>query len=97
MQINIRRLISLPVFTESGKNLGKVADANLDIENQMVTEYLVRPGFLREPLLVKRTQVKSITAEKMTVEDAFLKESATTDKKAPLNYLEKNAAMREEN
>ncbi len=73
MRLNAKKLISLPVFTQSGEHLGKVTDINLDVDEQAVVEYLVTSGIIKHlNLLIKTAQVKSITAEKMVVDDAAL-------------------------
>ena len=80
MQLNLTTLLKLPVFTESGAKLGRVYDGWFDVEEQIITGYSVRPHALsRQSLLIKPAQVKSITKEKMIVDDAVLKEA----KRAP--------------
>ena len=68
------RLLKLPVYTKSGMHLGKVAGFEFEIEAQIITHYRVRPKglsarILRQPLLIAREQVISISEEKMVVDD----------------------------
>lgn len=70
-----KTLLKLPVETESGDALGRVAGFEFDAESHVVLRWRVRPRglasrVLTSPLLVAREQVVSIDAEKMVVEDA---------------------------
>lgn len=82
MIINLRKLLDLPVYTESGVKLGKIFDFELDIENHFVLRYLVRPNFISlQNFLVQSAQVQKITSDRMVVDDAVLK--ASSKKAAP--------------
>jgi sporulation protein YlmC with PRC-barrel domain len=71
MIINLATLVKLPVYTESGIKLGKIFDLELDIENQMILRYLVRPNFISmQRFLIQAAQIKEITKEKIIVDDA---------------------------
>lgn len=70
MLINISRLKNLPVVTLSGKQLGRVIDLELEIETQTVMNLLVRHHVLGKVLVINRSQIKSITAEAITVDDS---------------------------
>ena len=77
MFINVKRLIHLPVFTESGTKLGKIFDVSLDAETHAVREYLVRHlPFGGHTYIIKPAQVIRITAERVVVDDAILRRSA---------------------
>ncbi len=78
MQINIKKLLLLPVFTESGTRLGKIGDVVFDIDHHTVWHYVVNSGGLmnKDMYLVRPIQVRSITLEKMIVEDNVTKEPA---------------------
>ena len=72
--MNNERLFKLPVYTKSGVHLGKVVGFDLETGSQTIMHYHVRAKglsarLLREPLLVAREQVISITEEKMVVDD----------------------------
>lgn len=76
--IDDKTLSKLPVYTRSGTRLGKVSGFELDVETQAILRWLVRPkgitaSVLKKPLIVARDQVLSITAERMTVDDAVAK------------------------
>ena len=76
MLINVRKLIGLPVFTQSGEKLGEVSDVNLDIESHVVREYLIKKNFFNKSShIIKPNQVRQVTAEKMIVDDCFIKEA----------------------
>lgn len=75
MIINFKKLINLPVFTESGQKLGKVCDLELETEAHQIKKYLVGGSFLNgAKYLISPEQVKSIGADKVVVDDGCLKE-----------------------
>ncbi len=75
MIINFKKLINLPVFTESGQKLGKVCDLELATESHQIKKYLVGGNFLNATqYLISPGQVKSISADKIIVDDACLKQ-----------------------
>lgn len=70
-----KHLRNLSVETQSGERLGRVVDAELDAETHTIITYLVRPSriaqqFVRSELRIHRSQVVSLTSERMVVEDA---------------------------
>ncbi len=74
MFINHQKLIHLPVFTESGTKLGHVYDLEIDLDTHQIRKYMVGPRFIgKETYLITPAQIKSITAEKMVVEDTITK------------------------
>lgn len=77
MSIGAKKLIGLPVYTQSGDHLGKVVDFTVDQSQHVIQQYIVRSRdligeLLQKELLVGPEQVISITAERMTVEDALI-------------------------
>jgi len=71
MLLSVKRLIGLPVYTQSRQKLGRVIDINLDIDSHDVFQYVVGRGIVDKDLyLVRPIQVISITAEEMVVDDA---------------------------
>lgn len=75
MLIMIKKLLNLPVITQSGSKLGGVRDIEIDIESHLVRTYHVGhklPGM--EKHLIAPSQVVSITAEKMIVKDGVMPE-----------------------
>lgn len=75
MQINLRTLLRLPVYTESGGKIGRVQEVVVNSDSHAVRHYQV--GKLTgERHLVAPSQVRSITAERMTVVDSLLAETA---------------------
>ena len=94
----LKELKHLSVETTSGMYLGKVVDAELDEESHMVVTYIVQPGRLTQPLVRKslrihRSQVVSITKERMVVDDAVTpiavsqrsRENLTKDAPSPIS------------
>lgn len=82
MKMRLRDSIGLPVETQHGRALGKVIDVEIDIETHVVMHYcvdgkpFVKKLLAGEPdLLIAPTQVISITAEKMIVEDGVVGQS----------------------
>ena len=52
MIINFKKLINLPVFTESGQKLGKVCDLELATESHQIKKISGRRKFFeRDPIL----------------------------------------------
>ncbi len=81
MRILVKQLLGLPVYTESETHLGEVVDAEYDIDQQCIMIYHVKPAtvlatLFGAKLLVDRSQVVSITADKMIVQDAVETEAA---------------------
>ncbi|MEK7190062.1 MAG: PRC-barrel domain-containing protein [Patescibacteria group bacterium] len=76
MLLQFSKLKNLSVVTQSGVKLGQVSDIEIDLDSQSILRYVVKRGIVsRDTLLVHRGQVISVTNEKMTVEDAVVKES----------------------
>ena len=76
MIVNLATLLELPVYTQSGVKLGKIFDLELDIDNQMVLRYLVRPNFISmQRFLIQAAQVQEITKEKIIVDDTVVAET----------------------
>jgi len=78
MTLNKEKLIGLPVFTQSGEGLGKISDFEMEPQSQKIIQYyvsskdLIKEIFSKE-LIINSSQVISITAEKMVVEDNLVK------------------------
>jgi len=73
MIIPSNQLINLPVYTQSGQHLGRVDAFEIDIDNHQITKYHIRTGLIsglwHQELIIDTSQVISISAEKMIVED----------------------------
>lgn len=72
--VTAKQLRNLPVATESGEQIGRVVDFEIEPENHQIVVYLVSPNRLTRPithetLRVSCSQVLSITPERMVVED----------------------------
>lgn len=82
MRVNTKQLIGMPVDTESGTALGRVASADFDAENGRLTTFHVKsrsmmiPGLLNEEFLVDWSQVVEVTTEHVVVEDTTVPEGA---------------------
>lgn len=80
MLINHKKLIGLPVETQSGERVGEIAGFIFDLEAQVIYQYQIRPaglsGIFAKELLVHRQQVINITEEKMVVDDLVYKKLA---------------------
>lgn len=80
MKILSSDLINLPVYTQSGQNLGRVDSIEVDVEDQTIVNYRVKTGLIKglwhQQLVIHSSQVISITKEKMTVEDNVGKKPA---------------------
>ncbi|NQT49490.1 hypothetical protein HQ571_02225 [Candidatus Kuenenbacteria bacterium] len=101
MKINFKKLRDLSVETESGLLLGNIDDFELDIENHSVMKYLVvRRKLLTkgQVLLVSPSQIVSITAEKIIVNDNVEAEQIKQSIKKPFEVKQTvttNAEIRE--
>ncbi len=73
MIINLHKLLRLPVYTESGKKLGNIFDAELNAEQQVVMRYLVKPFLSVKYLLIDKSLVKEIREDRMVVDDGVIK------------------------
>jgi len=73
-------LINLPVYSQSGQNLGRIDSFEIDLDSHTIIRYHVRTGLIKglwhEQLLIAQSQVISISKEKMVVEDNIIKEPA---------------------
>jgi len=78
MLISSSDLINLPVYTKSGRHLGRVASFDINIDTNLVAAYYVKTGLMKglwlQQLCVSPKQVVSITKDKMIVEDNVAKE-----------------------
>jgi len=74
MRISWEQLKNLPTFTQSGTKLGHVSGLVINVETHEVAQYEIKPGlsFNRKVILIAVSQVISITAEKMIVEDTAI-------------------------
>jgi len=76
--MNLKKIIGLPVYTESGNYLGQVVDLKIDLETGQVENYFIKShNFLKNLfqgyLIISSKQVLSISKEKIVVRDAFKK------------------------
>lgn len=82
-----KTLLSLPVHTKSGLCVGRLVGFDFDVDQQAILRYRVRPKglaarVLKTPLLIDRSRVLSIDAEKMIVDDNVEKEMELAKAKA---------------
>ena len=88
MLVSLKKLIGLPVHTQSGNRLGKVSAVNIDTDNHVVRDYLIRASiFNSRVFLIKPIQVVEIADGKMVVEDTVLKDRQVEQKMAPTQVL----------
>ena len=84
MKISSSDLINLPVFTESGSYLGRVASLDVDLDSYLIKHFYVKTGLIQglwhEQLMIAPSQVASISKEKMIVEDGVKKGEAKLKK-----------------
>lgn len=84
MLILFKDLKKLPVYTKSGIFLGHITGMELEAESHLVRTYFVRKAFLGSELAISRTQVLSITSERVIVLDSAVKESEAEEEKMPV-------------
>lgn len=91
MLIKHKQLIGLLVETQSGEKLGRVDGFNLETDSHLIFQYLVKPAGLSKifshELIINRSQVISLSAEKMVVDDLVYKKLAENSISAPKNPL----------
>lgn len=85
MLIRWNQLKKIPVYTQSGFYLGKVSGLEIDLESHIIRAYFVRKNIIESVLSISREQVISITAEKLTVEDAFVRDTVPYASATPSN------------
>lgn len=81
MRLRDKELKGLPVFTKSGRRVGKVAGLELDCAEHVVWRYVVTrsrslSAILPAELLIGPDLVLEITDERMTVMDASVPQEA---------------------
>ncbi|PIS04840.1 MAG: hypothetical protein COT81_04250 [Candidatus Buchananbacteria bacterium CG10_big_fil_rev_8_21_14_0_10_42_9] len=80
-------LVNLPVETQSGESLGHINHFEIDPATQEVVKYYVKAGLIKnlwkDQLVIDRSQVISISKEKMVVEDTTSKVTQSNPKLAP--------------
>jgi len=73
MLISSLDLINLPVFTQSGQNLGRVAAFDINVDTNVIACYYVKTGLIKglwhQQLAIAPGQIISISKEKMVIED----------------------------
>jgi len=89
MKLDGSKLKGLPVVTVSGERLGQIQNFELDPDQHLITVYIVGPSRLvrplqSAPLRIGRSQVCSITAERMIVEDGVRRERSGASARARL-------------
>ena len=81
-----KQLIHLPVVTRSDQAIGTVVDFEIDAETQTVWRYeiaqgdILIPGFFGKKFFVAPSQVISLDAKKMVVEDAVVKDAQLAER-----------------
>ena len=85
-------LLGLAVMTKSGETLGRVVDFSIDQDSQSILSYDVKQGGLKGMLgrhfLVHRSQVISLTSQKMIVDDAVAQSRKEMDAIPAIKPLE---------
>lgn len=88
MVLPLSQIKNLPVFTKSEMRLGIITDLELDTDSQSILRYLVQRsqilGRLQESLLIHRSQVLSLTSEKMIVDDNVSEEKSEQKERSAL-------------
>jgi sporulation protein YlmC with PRC-barrel domain len=99
MLIKGKELLTLPVYTKSGQLLGEVDDVEIEIDNQMVVNYLVgskskiKNFFGNNKLVIHRSQVISIEADKIVVDDNVVQSEVLLAKKTTSEEPEMSAGV----
>jgi len=96
MLISYQKLAKLPVITESGVNLGKICDLDLDPENLSIINLYVKSfnlvkGLFEDKLIIKKQDILKITDKVIIVKNNSLKKIEKN--KAFLIKTSKNKAL----
>ncbi len=83
-------LRGIPVVTKSGEKIGKLVGFVVDAERHEIAQYAVAKStllskILPDEFLIRPSQVISIDAEKMVVEDGVVAEKAAVAERAAGN------------
>lgn len=89
MILRHKELMNLPVETKTGQALGFVCDFEYEAETNKISRFHVKKGrlvasLISKNLIIHADQVISITKEKMTVEDAAVKEEKAVQEAASI-------------
>lgn len=84
MRYRDSQLHGAPVFTESGEQVGRLSGLIVDAETHEVIQYAVKKSgtleiILPKEFLVNRTQVVSISEEKIVIKDAEVSEEVAEE------------------
>jgi sporulation protein YlmC with PRC-barrel domain len=82
MIIRQQQLMQLPVVTESGEKLGTIHDIEFDVDTHSVRAYMVSRFLGRDVYSIVPKQIKSISAEKIIVEDTVTKIRSNQNQKS---------------
>ncbi len=73
-----KKIIGLPVYTQSNFYLGKISAFEVDPISQMIINYHLKGNLIKKmvqgELIINREQVISLDEKKMIVEDNVIKE-----------------------
>ncbi|MFH1598188.1 MAG: PRC-barrel domain-containing protein [Patescibacteria group bacterium] len=87
MNLKKNQLLNLPVFTKSGKKLGRIVDFEFNAEMQEIVRYYVKgeniiKELIEKELIIDSGQVVSIDDKKMVVDDLVIKQKEAVAEKA---------------
>ena len=96
-----KKMINLPVFTVSGKEIGHLIDLNIDTDSQSVISYSVKSnhtivGIFNNELIINRGQIVDILPDKIIASDNFpphedKEKNLLKKKKQAVSAIEKNS------
>lgn len=96
METEFNGLKNKRVETYSGRPLGRIIDAEIDLSNHTITKYVISPGRwlgLKQKLLISPNQIVEITDKKIIVEDAAVKETPRNAASEEISGLANSAAI----
>ena len=96
MKIGFNKIKKLPVETASGRPLGKIIDAEIDLSFHAITKYTVVPNRwlgLKQKLLISPNQIIQITETKIIVDDAVIRETSEKSVSDEISGLANQAAI----
>ncbi len=74
MRIDVKKILSLPVYTEVGLKLGFIKNIEIDLDSHHILTYIVESGFLNTRVFyITPLQIKKITNTEIVVDDTVEK------------------------
>ncbi len=86
MRYRDSQLVGVPVYTQSGRHIGRLIGFVIESDTHEIIQYAVKKSgtfelLMPKELLINRSQIISVSEEKMVVEDGAVKEKESAKEK----------------